>query len=112
MTKLIKKFLSNLIVFALLVPTIFWAEMDCTAYTPHENGHKLTAIGTVPVEGITIASDDLPIGTKVTIYGHEYIVEDRLGGGYIGRIDIFMNKYEDAIRFGRRVIMCKVEIVE
>lgn len=109
---LIKKFLSKLFVYVLLVPTLFWAEMVCTAYTPHENGHRLTAMGTAPVEGRTIASDDLPLGTIVTIHGHDYIVEDRFGGGHVGKLDIFMNNYNDAIKFGRQVIMCKIEIVK
>lgn len=55
-----------------------------------------------------VASDDLPIGTKVLIDGILYIVKDRFGGGYKDRIDIYMDSHEEAINFGRQHIEVEV----
>lgn len=52
------------------------------------------------MEGTTIASDDLPFGTKVEIDGHVYTVQDRFGGGHRNKIDIFVVSYYDAIQNG------------
>ena len=76
-----------------------------TAYCPTGNP---TASGVYPVEGRTVACDHLPFGTMVRINGHVYIVEDRFGGGYTNKIDIFMESYEKAIRFGRQVLYVEV----
>lgn len=79
--------------------------MEVTAYCPTGNH---TASGVYPVEGRTVACDHLPFGTRVRINGHVYIVEDRFGGGYTNKIDIFMESYEKAIRFGRQVLDVEV----
>lgn len=70
----------------------------------------ITASGTKAVEGRTIAADHLPFGTIVRINGQEYIVEDRFGGGYHDRIDIYHENEQDAWNFGRQKI--EVEILE
>ena len=77
--------------------------MNVSAYTWTGN---VMANGEYPYEGI-VASDDLPIGTKVKINGRVYVVKDRFGGGYTHRIDIYMDSYERAIQFG-----CKYMYVE
>ena len=87
---------------------------NCSAYTasPDECGGNdtgITASGKKAVEGVTVAMDDVPLGTKIRIDGHEYIVEDRFGGGYTNRVDIFFNNKEDALRFGRQHL--EVEIL-
>lgn len=51
-------------------------------------------------EGVTVAADDIPLGTKVIIDDQMYIVQDRFGGNYRNRIDIYMKDYHDASRFG------------
>lgn len=80
---------------------------NCSAYTssPDECGGKsdgITASGKKAVEGRTIAMDDVPLGTRVRIDGKEYVVEDRFGGDYENRIDIYVNSKEDAMKFGRQ----------
>lgn len=70
----------------------------------------ITASGTIATEGRTIAADHLPFGTVVIINGHSYVVEDRFGGGYKDRIDIYHDSEDAAWDFGRRQI--EVEIVE
>jgi 3D (Asp-Asp-Asp) domain-containing protein len=70
----------------------------------------ITAIGEQAVARITVAADDLPLGTRVRIDGHEYIVQDRFGGGYVGRIDIYCESKEEAFANGRQ--MLEVEVLE
>ena len=70
----------------------------------------ITASGERAVAGITVAADDLPLGTRVRINGHEYIVHDRFGGGYKGRIDIYCESKEEAFANGRQ--MLEVEVLE
>ena len=72
--------------------------MNVSAYTHTGN---VMANGEYPYVG-AVASDDLPIGTKVRVNGQEYVVKDRFGGGYTDRLDIFMDTYYEAIEFGRQ----------
>lgn len=74
-------------------------EVELTFYAPTG---CLTASGTVPLAGRTIACNFLPFGTRVVINGHEYIVEDT--GGALGNsvIDIFVNSEEEAYQLGRQ----------
>lgn len=93
-----------------VIPII--AIVVCTAYTAsvEECGKAdgITASGVKAVQGRTIAADDLPFGTKVVIDGHEYVVEDRFGGEYKNRIDIYMDKKDDAWNFGRQTKSVKI----
>lgn len=63
-----KRFKMWVVVFSVVL-------MECTAYTLHECPNRITASGTIPVEGRTVASDELPLGTRVMIWGREYVVE-------------------------------------
>lgn len=72
--------------------------MNVSAYTHTGN---VMANGEYPHVG-AVASDDLPLGTKVLVNGKEYTVKDRFGGGYTDRLDIFMDTYDEAIEFGRQ----------
>lgn len=74
--------------------------MNVTAYT-HTGG--VMANGQYPYVG-AVASDDLPLGTRVLIQGNEYVVADRFGGGYSDMIDIFMDSRDDAIAFGNQYL--------
>ena len=58
--------------------------------------------------GRTIAMDGVPFGTLVEIDGHVYTVEDRFGGGYTDRIDIYMETKAEAFRWGRRWLEVKI----
>ena len=62
----------------------------------------VTATGTIPVEGRTIAVDPsvIPYGSRVHIFDHVYIAED-CGGAIKGnRIAVYFDKHEDALAFG------------
>lgn len=59
---------------------------------------NLTASGTVPTAGRTVAMAGVPFGTKLLINGNVYTVED-LGTAY-GHVDIFFNSHSDALAFG------------
>lgn len=68
----------------------------------------ITASGVVAEAGRTIAMDGVPFGTEVEIDGHVYVVEDRFGGGYSDRIDIFMDTKAEAFAWGRRYLEVKI----
>lgn len=77
---------------------------NVSAYTHTGN---VMANGEYPYVG-AIASDDLPLGTRVVIYGKTYVVADRFGGGHKGQIDVFMDTYEECIEFGQQSIVVEV----
>lgn len=61
----------------------------------------ITYSGTVATQGRTVAAniDKFPIGTKMIIDGHEYIVEDT-GNLSDYLLDIYFDNHEDAIKYG------------
>jgi 3D (Asp-Asp-Asp) domain-containing protein len=66
----------------------------------------ITASGTRCREGV-IASNFLPLGTKVMIDGFGdriFVVEDRMNKRYNKRIDLWFRHYDDAMKFGVRKI--------
>ncbi len=72
-----------------------------TAYCPCTRctgGSGITASGTTPVAGRTVAMAGVDFGTRLLINGHVYTVEDR--GTSYGHVDIFMNSHSDALCFG------------
>jgi 3D (Asp-Asp-Asp) domain-containing protein len=85
---------------------------EVTAYTAsiEECGKDdgITASGIKAIEGITIAADDLPFGTKVEIDGQIFVVHDRFGGNYRNRIDIYMVDVSRAWEFGRHRKIVKI----
>lgn len=101
-----------LIFYLLLSSTFYFQEVTLTAYTAsvEECGKAdgITASGTKATQGRTIAADHLPFGTLVEINGHFYTVEDRFGGGYTNKIDIYFDNYADAINFGRQQRIVRV----
>lgn len=95
-------------------PTVTKMVANCSAYTASADecggdSSGITASGSVATEERTIAMDNVPFGTVVRIYGREYVVEDRFGGNYTDRIDIYFESKADALAFGRRQI--EVEIL-
>lgn len=78
--------------------------MNVSAYTWTGN---VMANGEYPYEGV-VASDDLPLGTKVKVNGRIYVVKDRFGGGYTNRLDIYMDSYQRAINFGRQYLHVEI----
>ena len=59
-----------------------------------------TASGTTPTPGHTIAMAGVPFGTKLSINGQIYTVEDR--GTAYGHVDIFMGSHSQALSFGMK----------
>lgn len=59
---------------------------------------NLTASGTVPTAGRTVAMAGVPFGTKLLINGTVYTVED-LGTPY-GHVDIYCGSHSEALSFG------------
>ena len=82
--------------------------MICTAYTKSDfgmNGKGLTASGTHVLQGRTIAADrNIPFNTKISIpeLGMTLTVEDRGAAIKGNRLDLYMDKREDALAFGVR----------
>ena len=58
----------------------------------------LTASGTTPTPGRTIAMAGVPFGTQLLINGHVYTVEDR--GTQYGHVDVFSGSHSEALSFG------------
>lgn len=87
-----------------LISLAIYQQVITTSYTAsfEECGKSdgITASGLPAQEGVTIASDHLPLGSLVEIDGHTYMVQDRLGGGHTDRIDIYVEDKEKAIRYG------------
>lgn len=82
-------------------------EFRLTAYCAceiccNDSADGITATGTKPVQGRTIAVDEdvIPYGYEVIINGHTYTAED-CGNRIIGReIDIYFDSHEEAKEFG------------
>ena len=65
-----------------------------------------TALGTRCREGV-VASNFLPLGTKVMIEGfgnQVFVVEDRMNARFSDRIDVWFRGYNDAVKYGKRDI--------
>ncbi len=69
----------------------------------------ITASGVKPVQGVTVAaSRNLPLGTRIIIKGHSYIVQDRLAKKYDSRVDIFMTNHQAARVWGKQSLMVTI----
>lgn len=86
--------------FWLLLTAVITMNVQVSAYTPHECGGNISALGKPCVEGRTVALNGVPLGSIVRYRGKHYIVEDRCG--FDNTLDIFMESYEAAIKFGRK----------
>lgn len=78
----------------------------CACYSCTQSGKGITASGDRAVQGITIAApSSIPFGTKITIDGTTYTVQDRGGAivqnGDVYHFDVFVNSHEEAYRRGR-----------
>lgn len=60
-----------------------------------------TSSGTMPVAGITVASNTIPEGSYIMFNNHVYHVEDTGNPSVLGsRIDLYMNSHEEALNWG------------
>ena len=65
----------------------------------------ITAAGTRPKQGRTIAAPrSVPLGSKVRVHGLPgvFTVEDRTARRFDGRWDIYFERHQDALKFGKR----------
>lgn len=99
----INKYLINLL--AIVVT------LNCSAYADH----GITASGEPVRQGIC-AMDKVngmvvPFGTRVVLPdGTVLIVKDRFGGNFDNHLDIWMPTESECWQFGRRNLVCEVEI--
>lgn len=107
------KFHTRYLGTALVLFAVFFRTLEITAYTPNEAPNR-TASGLWPEMGVTCAADyiagmKVPFGTRIEVPGMgEYIVQDRFGAGHNDRVDLFMMSLDDALRWGRRTLNCRV----
>lgn len=73
------------------------AYCNCSSCCGEWSGGPTTS-GVMPVAGRTVAMYGVPLGTKVSINGKTYIIEDR--GTPYGHIDIYHNSHSEALAFG------------
>lgn len=81
--------------------------MEATAYTPFDDGQSgLTASGIPARRGIvSVDPRVIPLGTRVYVMGYGPALAADTGGAIKGaRIDLCIEDYNDAIRFGRRTV--------
>jgi 3D (Asp-Asp-Asp) domain-containing protein len=86
----------------------------CTGKSPGSRGYGITALGAIAEPG-TIASDwaVLPPGTRIFVPGYgPGVISDRGGAIRGNRLDVWMPSYAAALRFGKRVLMVRIEGVE
>lgn len=75
----------------------------------HSNSIQRTASGTSPVAGRTIAGPrSVQLGTRVSIGGRTYIVEDRTARKFDGRWDIYFADHKSALKFGKKQLTVKI----
>lgn len=81
--------------------------MEATAYTPFDDGQSgLTASGIPARQGVvSVDPRVIPLGTRVYVMGYGPALAADTGGAIKGaRIDVCVEDYNEAIRFGRRTV--------
>lgn len=88
------------------VQRISLGEFKLTAYCPCTKCcgkcDGITASGIRAKEGVTVAADPkvLPLGTRIIIDGHEYIVQDTGSAIKGNKIDVYFESHQEALEFG------------
>ena len=81
--------------------------MEASAYTPFDDGQSgITASG-IPARRGIVAVDPrvIPLGTRVYVMGYGPALAADTGGAIKGaKIDLCIEDYNEAIRFGRRTV--------
>ena len=88
--------------------------LNCSAYTHSTNP---TASGVMPQVGMCacdkINGEWVKFGTRITLPdGRVLTVTDRFGDGRSNCLDIFMASEDECWQFGRRNLVCRVEVAE
>lgn len=88
----------------------YTAGIESTGKTPDHPDYGKTASGTYVKEGRTVACPkSMPFGTVVEIEGFgKRICEDRGGAITNGKLDIYMESLDEALKFGRIDLEVKV----
>ncbi|MBC8014798.1 MAG: G5 domain-containing protein [Sporomusaceae bacterium] len=85
--------------------------MEATAYLPTDGSVEgITATGIKARHGIVAVDPDvIPLGTKVYVPGYGVALAADVGGAIVGhKIDLCMEDYDEAMRFGRRPVQVYV----
>lgn len=86
-------------------------EMEATAYLPTDgDGLGITATGIRATHGVVAVDPKvIPLGSRVFIPGYGFAIAADTGGAIKGKkIDLCMEDYDQAIRFGRRPVQVYV----
>lgn len=82
-------------------------EMQASAYLPTDGSSAgITATGIPARRGIVAVDPDvIPLGSKVYVQGYGMALAADVGGAIVGqKIDLCMEDYSEAVRFGRRSV--------
>ena len=95
----------------LILFAVFIATLECTAYC--DKG--ITASGEYVRDGICavdrINGVLVPFGAKVILpNGRVLIVKDRFGANHNNHLDIWMASEDECWQFGRRNLVCRIEM--
>lgn len=85
--------------------------MEATAYLPTDgDGRGITATGTRAMHGVVAVDPKvIPLGSRVYIPGYGFATAGDTGGAIRGKkIDLCMEDYGQAMRFGRRTVQVYV----
>lgn len=96
----------------LILFAVFWQTLNVSAYTHSTNP---TASGVMPQVGHCavdkINGQWIPFGTRITTEdGRVLTVTDRFGDSRNNCLDIFMATENECWQFGRRNLVCRVEL--
>lgn len=99
--------MKKLIVLAVMVT------LNASAYCDH----GITASGEPVRDGICavdrINGITVPFGTRIIMPdGKVLVVKDRFGGNLNNHLDIWMPNEDDCWKFGRRNLVCRIEVAE
>lgn len=90
--------------------TAYCSCYKCTGKHPGDPGYGITKSGVRVKPGIVAVDPKvIPLGTKLWIEGCGNAVAADIGWGIKGnRIDIYMDRHNDASEFGRKMVRVKV----
>lgn len=82
--------------------TAYTAGPESTGKNPGDAGYGITASGMKAQKGVVaVDTEVIPFGTKLYIEGYGYAVAGDTGSAIKGnKIDVFFDKYSDAIQYG------------
>lgn len=86
--------------------TAYTAGFKSTGKTPSDSGYGVTASGQRAKVGVVaVDTNIIPFGTKLYIEGYGVAVAGDTGGAIKGnKVDVFLNDYNDAVKYGVRYV--------